>query len=154
MKFRLTESDNQGNKTGLHRIENQIYQAGDVIESDRPLDVMFRNKFERVSDDTPASQPKIVNTVGKRVPAIPQPPIDNSDKQEAGNEDTPASASSKSYGKDVTNFYPNADLLHLKIYHSEDTGVFTIVDEAEGDYVVKTSKSNKNIARFLQKQLG
>ena len=169
MKFQLTKSDNQGNKTGLHRVGNERYHAGDVIETDQPLDKLFRNKFVRVPDTTPASEPEIVRAV--RTPKIPQPktPVQRGRDEEVGNTvtntDTNATPSSTispsskekindSRGEDVTTKYPNASLLHLKVYHSAETGMYIIVDEDEGDFVVKTSKSAKNIGRFLDKQLG
>ena len=147
MKFRMTKSDNQGNKTGVHRVGNEKYHAGDVIESDQPLDVLFRNKFERVPDSTKVSEPEIVRTV--RTPNIPNPvkekevdEVDSSDKKE------------NTYGKDVTADYPAASTLGLKVFHSAKYKIFTIVDDEDGEFVVKTSKSKKNISRFLEKQVG
>ena len=156
----MTKSDNQGNKTGVHRVGNEKYHAGDVIESDQPLDVLFRNKFERVPDSTKVSEPEIVRTV--RTPNIPNPvkekevdEVDSSDKnEESTSTSNPTSKKENTYGKDVTADYPAASTLGLKVFHSAKYKIFTIVDDEDGEFVVKTSKSKKNISRFLEKQVG
>ena len=56
-KFRLKIKDDQGNKIGNHVIGTDVYHAGDVVDTKRPLDKIYRNKFERVPDATPASTP-------------------------------------------------------------------------------------------------
>ncbi len=61
MRFRLMEKDAQGNRTGKHLVGGMVggkfkgrkYKAGDVVESDRPLDTLFRGKFIRLPDAEP-----------------------------------------------------------------------------------------------------
>lgn len=61
MKFQLLEKDSQGNKIGSHRTGNRRYKAGDVLESDRHLDRIFRGKFKQVLDASiPVSKPEII----------------------------------------------------------------------------------------------
>ncbi len=62
-RFRLMERDAMGNKVGPHSVGPVVngrfaktYKAGDVIESDRPLDQVFRGKFERL--DGPSPEPE------------------------------------------------------------------------------------------------
>jgi len=159
VKFQLTKEDKQGNKTGLHRVGNQRYRAGDVLETDLPLDKLFRNKFERVSEATPVSEPEIVRTirvagVPAEAPAIPKP---ESVKQDDAIETTEASRPKKSdkspHGKDVTDEFPEAELLKLAVYHDKKSTKYTVVDVEEGDVVVKVSKSKVNISKFLARQM-
>jgi hypothetical protein len=67
MKFRLMTTDKMGNKVGGHsqgKVKNgrfsEHYERGQILESDRPLDTLFRGKFERLDGPSPApeSEPK------------------------------------------------------------------------------------------------
>src|SRR5512146_2893247 len=69
MKFRLREKDPVGNKIGTHQCGDRLYRAGEVVESERPLDKLFRNKFDKVPDATPASPGEKVEVPGQ--PVIP-----------------------------------------------------------------------------------
>jgi hypothetical protein len=158
VKFKLTEQDGQGNKTGVHRIGAERYHAGDIIESDIPLDDLFRNKFERVPDNTPASKPEMVNVVGKVVqPPIPEPKKETDAEEGAGkskNNPAPSEDSKESpHGEDVTSDFPNAKVLHLTVYYSEDKDKYTVVDNEDDGFVVKRTKSVTNLNKFLKKQI-
>jgi len=67
-RYRLMEKDNMGNKIGPHSCGKVVrgrftehYLPGQIVESDMPLDKLFRGKFERVSDsNAPVSKPEIV----------------------------------------------------------------------------------------------
>lgn len=168
MKFRITEKDNQGNITGPHRTGNKRYRAGQIVESDQPLDRLFKNKFELVPDNIPASKPEIVRTV-----TVTKPPISHLEKpaEDETGEDTPVSVQESEqvedqeseskpkprrsqYGKDVTEDFPDAVLLKLKVYYATRKNIYSVVDEEEGEkVVVKTSKSSKNVEKFLEKDL-
>ena len=57
-KYRLKTNDGHGNKIGRHCIGpivnghfSQTVQPGSIIESDQPLDQLFRNKFELISNE-------------------------------------------------------------------------------------------------------
>lgn len=72
-KFRLMEKDAQGNKTGRHCMGpvvkghfSRIVRPGEVIESNDPLDVLFKNKFERLPDATPEPEPEAEPRQAKR----------------------------------------------------------------------------------------
>ena len=52
MKFRVLASE--------HTDENgKVFKAGEVLSSERPLDTIFRNKFQRIIDSTPLSTPTL-----------------------------------------------------------------------------------------------
>lgn len=60
MRFRLMEKDAVGNRTGAHYMGpvklgkfSKVVRPGEIIESDKPLDEVYRNKFERLHDPTP-----------------------------------------------------------------------------------------------------
>jgi hypothetical protein len=62
-RFRLMEKDNQGNKIGPHSMGPVVrgrfskrFVAGSIIESDQPLDQVFRGKFVKL-DDGPSPEP-------------------------------------------------------------------------------------------------
>lgn len=161
MKFRLKEKDDQGNKIGAHRDGSVRYHRGDIIESDKPLDEILRNKFERVAESTPVSEGEYVPAAkDKQKPDIPQPKKVEPVKHEAGEEaleESPASEpaakkkpSRSKHGKDVTADFPDAILLKFKVYHKAK--IFTVIDE-DGNVAVKKSKSPTNITKFLEKQL-
>lgn len=62
MRFRLMTKDASGNKAGVHHMGPvnpktrrwaKTIRPGEIVESDEPLDELFRNKFERLPDITP-----------------------------------------------------------------------------------------------------
>ena len=64
MRFRLKTDDGNGNRTGKHLmgpVRNRKFRRtvlpGEVVESDQPLDQLFKNKFERIDDATPKPEP-------------------------------------------------------------------------------------------------
>ena len=55
MNFKLISSS--------HSDENgKEYKVGDIVSSDRPLDTIFKNKFQRVTDYTPLEQTILMKT--------------------------------------------------------------------------------------------
>ncbi|MBN1362562.1 MAG: hypothetical protein JW993_18335 [Sedimentisphaerales bacterium] len=61
-RFRLTLKDPAGNRTGPHvfhlggrggNMRRRKIHAGQIVESDEPLDQLFRGKFIRLSDPAP-----------------------------------------------------------------------------------------------------
>jgi len=63
-RFRLTTTAAAGNRTGQHVIPqpdgkpSKVIRPGEVIESDKPLDKLFRNKFERLGGDVTEPEPE------------------------------------------------------------------------------------------------
>ncbi len=53
MKFRVKQ------KVGTHIERGKTYKPGDVVESKHDLVEMFSGKFEKVSEDSPETSPKI-----------------------------------------------------------------------------------------------
>jgi hypothetical protein len=74
MRFRLTEKDAAGNRTGPHFLgpdkKNgkfaKVVKPGEIVEFDQHLDVLFKNKFERlgIAVVEPAEVPE--KTKGRR----------------------------------------------------------------------------------------
>ena len=63
-RFRLMERDAAGNKVGCHfmgkvvrGVFTTVVKPGQIVESDEPLDQLFRNKFQRL-DDGPKPEPE------------------------------------------------------------------------------------------------
>lgn len=68
-RYRLMLKDAAGNRTGSHsmgpvgknRRWARVVKPGEIVESDQPLDELFRNKFERLPDGPmvePEAEPK------------------------------------------------------------------------------------------------
>lgn len=168
MKYQLREKDQAGNKIGPHRIGNKKYYAGDVLESSMPLDKLFRGKFVRVADsNVSVSKPEIVklpklnrSRVGERIEKTEAVAVAGGEEKATESsppslpvkEDSVAPAKSE-HGVDVTDEFPDAELAAMKIYHSIKTDSYIVVD-GKSDEVLKRSKSDKLVVKFLKSQLG
>ena len=152
-RYRLKEQDGQGNKTGMHRVGNRRYRAGQTLESDQPLDKLFKNKFDRVEDTAPLSRPEIVRSFDR--PSIPNPRAVVEPGVEKDNPSTPTRAKlGKSlHGVDVTDEFRNAELLAMKVYHDLKKDMYRVLDNNSGE-VLKTAKSEKAVQKFLKDQIG
>ncbi len=157
MKFELLEKDDAGNRVGPHQVGNQIFRAGQVLESDAPLDQIFRNKFKRVHDNTPSSKPEIIATI-RPVKAEPVKEtartvvVDEEAEEIVPSASSPEAPKSK-YGMDVTEDFADfaeAELTGMKVF--EKDGSFIVVD-VESETVLKRAKSDKIIIKFLKSQL-
>ena len=139
-----------------------------------PLDLLFKGKFERVPDETLPSKPEIVRVVNVTKPIEPvepkkpllphpndpEPVLEGETKEESKDSESQQEEAEKKpkprskYGKDVTEDFSEAVLLNLTIYYSERKGVYSVVDSEDGEEtVIKTSKSKKNVEKFLEKGL-
>jgi hypothetical protein len=176
MKFRLLERDARNNKIGSHRIGNKKYKAGDVLESNRPLDTIFRGKFVRLTDqNTPVSKPEIVklpklnarNQIevvavaggeGQTTESSP-PSLDGSGavkKTAFGHEESynkPTVPAKSEHGVNVTDEFPDAELAAMKIYHNIKTDSYIVVD-GKSEEILKRVKSDKLVVKFLKSQFG
>lgn len=154
------EDDGRGNKTGPHRIEEKVYRAGETIETDQPLDKLFRNKFIRLPDGKSKLQQAAED------PPIPEPSSSAKNQDDVEDEDktleeTKSSTSSKKkydskYGANATADFPDAELLKVEVYHNEDKDWFYVIDESDREgtkVILKRSRSRKNITRYLEKEL-
>ncbi len=75
--FRLMTRDRHGLKVGSHSmgpVENGVFsrvvRPGEIIESEQPLDTLFRNKFEKIRDDVtpePEAEPKTAKMPRRKV---------------------------------------------------------------------------------------
>jgi hypothetical protein len=60
MRFRLREKDGNGNPVGVHLMGKVVngrfsrrVMPGEIVESNEPLDQLFKNKFEKLDGDVP-----------------------------------------------------------------------------------------------------
>lgn len=159
----MLEKDDAGNRVGPHQIGNQIFRAGQVIDSDAPLDKIFRNKFERVHDGTPASKPEIIATIRTTNPApvtktvfeqtakqTTETVVEDEEVEESTTSTSDSEPSKSKHGVDVTDDFADAELAGMKVY--EKNGSFTVTDVESGE-VMKKAKSDKLITKFLKKHL-
>ncbi len=74
--YRLMTRDRHGLKVGKHSmgpveggVFSRVVKPGEIIESEQPLDQLFRNKFERVHDVTPEpeAEPKTAKMPPRKV---------------------------------------------------------------------------------------
>ncbi len=63
--YRLMTRDRHGLKVGSHSMGplvggtfSRVVKPGEIIESEQPLDQLFRNKFEKIADPTPEPEPQ------------------------------------------------------------------------------------------------
>jgi hypothetical protein len=102
MKFRLIR--------GLHVQYGKVYRAGDVVDTESDLVVLFRNKFERVPElEVEADE------------------IDD-DELKRGAAHSERSASLEGYGMDVTADFSAAEPIGLAVYRNGRK--YTVVDTA------------------------
>jgi hypothetical protein len=177
MKFRLLEKSGP-NKVGPHYVGDKVYLPGSVIESDRPLDVQFKGKFERAPEDAPVTEPLATDFAGMFIKAPSQdvalqgggqknPPAGplSTPKEflgEAvtvhGRKDATSVAPKPTTGKtihgvDVTDEFPTADLSNVRVYRDLKKKLFSVVDP-DTDTVLKKAASEKVVSKFLKDQLG
>lgn len=174
-KYRLgindSLKDTQGNLTGSHRIGNVRYVRGDIVESDEPLDKLFRGKFVKVSEGVPVSEGTHLKRSGKinlrparaavaarageaTVDSPASPLQEQVDRLMESQAKSVKAAKKSPYGTDVTTDFPNAEMLDMKVFNKTNAQKpYTVVDVASGE-VLKQSKSKMLVKKFLDKQLG
>lgn len=176
MKFQLGNSgmgfrDAQGNLTGSHRVGNVRYERGAVIETDQPLDELFRGKFFPVGDDTPVSKGMQLKRKGKSALAMkenteavvgkggedgkPSSPPDTAEERMlkmAGVKKQEPQPKVK-HGLDVTDDFADAELAKMKVFLNPKTDSYIVVDPESGE-VLKRVKTDKLVKKFLKSQLG
>jgi len=69
MRFRLL--------AGTHQEGDKVYKSGQIVRSDRVLNELYKNKFDRVEDNVPSSKPVAVldrkSLLGKKDVAVDSP---------------------------------------------------------------------------------
>ena len=134
---------------GLFKIRGRTYKKGEVVKSPTDLTKSFRNKFERVVDDTPETKGQSIAST----PPIPTPPLSSPDKIDEKEEEGMGKGTTgvagvevhPKFGMDVTGEYPVAVENEMKIYQK---GVsFTVIDSEDATVLKKTNK--KGLVKFL-----
>jgi hypothetical protein len=163
MKFQLMEKDSVGNKTGTHRIGAKRYCAGEVMESNDPLDTLFRNKFVKVPDSTPVSPGITLKVPGQKkvkpVSALGTAEVLVGERGEKVPSPLPESKAQEEdpllrYGVDVTDEFPDALLTRppIRVFHNAKEKRFIAVT-SDGK-VVKKTVGEKAMCKFLQDRRG
>jgi len=84
-------------KNGRHKDGSKIYVVGDLVRSEVDLDIIFRNKFEKIEQVQVETAPK----VAKAEPKLPSPPPED-DVEDDVEEDLEAEVTESSeYGEEV-----------------------------------------------------
>lgn len=80
MKFRLL--------SGKHRVQGgKLFLAGDVIETNTDLSVLFRNKFVRVTEDQPVAKPVTREALLDKQASAPKKDEDDDDDAQVSGEE-------------------------------------------------------------------
>ena len=176
MKFRLLKEDKFGVMIGPHYEKNKRYKPGDVLESDRPLDQIFKGKFEPVDSHTPISEPEIVKRNSRLNAVLPTPPeptgvdkpsaapvtlsppeiiSEDEDVDISGEVEEPqaeeAGESHAKYGEDVGNQFPSAAVAKMNVYF--DGEKYRVVDPETGRPVSKKLSTKQKVKSFLKSYL-
>lgn len=150
MKFKV--------KSGRHCDDHRTYDPGDIVASPVDLCKLFPNKFERVGkwvdleDDAP-DKGESVEEVDVGLPGSVQAEDEDSD----GGPHPPiisVSELAEKYGDDVTDKFPQAELLNVYVFRLGKAGAFRIVSATTGKRVnrIKLTTVAKTRA-YLRSQL-
>ena len=105
---------------GTHTENNRTYKTGEIVTSSFPLSDMFQNHFEKVFEG------KKSKTKRDEEPE----PEDEEDEEEVIVEPDRSEVTVEipsEFGVDVTDDFPGAREGQLRVFHNDDTGLFTVV---------------------------
>ncbi len=145
-------------KGGSHAQDGKVYKKGDVIETDRNLCAMFRNKFERVYEqelkDTgtelkkpnippPVQSPPAGKGDGEAAKLTPEPLPEVSPDADESEKDVKSE-----HGDNVTAAFPAAEKIGLSVF--EKSNWYVVVDNDDSS-VLNGKKLRKDaVAGFLK----
>jgi hypothetical protein len=146
-------------KGGTHEQNGKSYKKGDFVDTELPLTEMFRGKFERQFDQETLKDTGVVSKISK--PNITPPPLGGSKavtaelpskekeavldiKDETFVEEYPESL----YGTDVTDKYPTAEEVHVKVFEKSKWCV--IVDPIDERVLNDKKLRGKDVEDFLE----
>lgn len=125
MRFLLLEGQHKDTAT------KKSYKKGDIVESLRPLDTLFRNKFQQISEDGLAVPPE--NPVA--IPGLDeenvQPQIDPLCLE---------------HGTEIMDF-PQANKMGMRIFHKK--GHYIVVDTDDGSVINQKKLSWRRLESFV-----
>jgi len=136
---------------GKHYEGTKCYKKGDIIASDKPLDKLFRNKFEIVS------RPVEVDTVGSSPSSGPESdPVETLVMtpvlEEVETEDTITSTSEEEqdvyHGDDVTKKFPDAIAKGVLVYRKGRK--YTVVDFDSNEVLDSTMTRKAKVEEWLK----
>ncbi|MDD5502850.1 MAG: hypothetical protein PHH26_05240 [Candidatus Thermoplasmatota archaeon] len=125
---------------GPHRQDGREYGPGEVIESDLPLNELFRGKFDEIEDSSPT----------EKMPAFPNIPAPSVVKEDSSPSNPPSPKPSFK-GKDETDKYPEAVSLGVSII--KNGAWYVVVDNETGDILSDRGLRRKDVDPFLQKMI-
>lgn len=133
-------------KSGLHKDGDKVYKVGSLIESDKDLSQIFKNKFEKVETKTEVITPNKGLT-----PSLPSVDIDKG----AGEPSTPASKSNEQpnsdFGKDITKQFPKAKEIGCKVFEKQNK--LFLLDEVDGEILNAEPLNKDEIDKFIKQYL-
>ena len=130
--------------SGKHSdVNGKEYSAGDIIETEDDLELMFVNKFQRIPK--PVGK-KVADESTKKVAA---PPAEK-EGEEVEKVETPAEEKPSPFGIDVSDQF-GAAAVGLRVFRNEEG--FTVVDDSEPDKALNDSplKNVKMTQKFVDK---
>jgi len=156
MKFRLKK------RVGSHIQNGKRYKSGDVVESEIDLCKIFVGKFERAHEEELEDTGKMDTSIRK-----PQIPLPNSvpPPEDKGGDNTlskPLSSMASvpdeaieeeeeveesEHGKDITDEYPTAKEIAVKVY--EKASWCVVVDNDDGEVLTVKKLRRKDVEDFL-----
>lgn len=123
----------------------KVYKKGDRIETDVPLDKLFRGgKFVRINVDGSEDIPELPDI--PRSPDIPKPDVDEADKKiksslsKSGKKGNP-------YGKRVRNVFKRTKRHGVKVYVKK--GWYSIVDKIDGGILNDVKLREDDVQAFI-----
>jgi len=138
MTFRIKKGCGAHSEPAKEGEEARMYEAGDLIETEKDLCALFPGKFERV----------------EVFPNKPEPtPEPEPEEQEEKEEDTPAKEERHPLGRDVTDSFPEAKEEDLKVF--ADGGAYSVVEPDEDNKPLNEKPLKKrSVSTFIKKYLG
>lgn len=117
-------------RAGIHVEDGVVCQAGDVVESERPLDEMFRGKFRKYGEEAPKEPVNASSKVSKKK--------------------TSKKRQTAKTGDDVTSQFDNAEEVGVKVIKMAG-GKFKVLDAEDDSPLV--DNEDKPLSSLTQKKV-
>lgn len=129
-----------------------LLRKGDVIESDRALDKIFRNKFEEVPPETPVTPTPSADEVEDETTVVDLETGDGgTDDEEKANTDTDQSLTSgDTLGENVTSQFSKAEAVGALVFKSGNAYQVASADSPETPMNKKALRSKAKVNEFLE----
>lgn len=119
---------------GTHFEDGKLYRRGEVVESNRPLDTNFENKFQKVGG--PVSESPRAKEIRARKASKSAAPVKTAKGGKKGpqkgaeaGQGAGKDPGANPFGKDVTGEYEQAQNFGLQVFRKRD--LHTVIDPAD-----------------------